>query len=78
MAQAYHKNPPDRPGDKSAMIRLAEKNSHEYNLSERVIYKEGNAFSMPFPQKTFDFAFSNGSLHEWEDPEKVFSEIFGF
>jgi len=60
----------------SAMIRLAEKNSHEYNLSERVIYKEGNALSMPFEDNAFDRAFSNGSMHEWEDPEKVFSEIF--
>ncbi|NLW75252.1 MAG: class I SAM-dependent methyltransferase, partial [Methanomicrobiales archaeon] len=60
----------------SAMIRLAEKNSHEYNLSERVIYKEGNALSMPFEDNAFDSAFSNGSMHEWEDPEKVFSEIF--
>ena len=30
---------------------------------------------MPFPTDTFDIAFSNGSLHEWENAEQVFSEI---
>jgi ubiquinone/menaquinone biosynthesis C-methylase UbiE len=59
-----------------AMIRMAEKNSKDYGLSDRSIYHEGNALSMPFANNTFDSAFSNGSLHEWEDPGKVFSEIF--
>ncbi|ABD40025.1 transcriptional regulator, MarR family [Methanospirillum hungatei JF-1] len=59
-----------------AMIRMAEKNSKDYGLSDRSIYHEGNALSMPFADNSFDLAFSNGSLHEWEDPGKVFSEIF--
>ncbi len=30
---------------------------------------------MPFPDASFDAVFSNGSLHEWEDPILVFDEI---
>ena len=58
-----------------AMISLAEKNAEQYNLQDRVSYEEGNALKMPFPDAFFDIAFSNSSLHEWEDPGKVISEI---
>jgi ubiquinone/menaquinone biosynthesis C-methylase UbiE len=58
-----------------AMILLAEKNAQEYGLSERVKYQEGNALHMPFADASFDAVFSNGSLHEWEDPAQVFAEI---
>ncbi len=57
------------------MIKLARKNSQEYSLSDRVEYTEGNALQMPFADATFDAVFSNGSLHEWEDPAQVFGEI---
>lgn len=57
------------------MIKTARKNADEYGLSDRVSYKEGSALEMPFGDDSFDFVFSNGSLHEWEKPEKVFSEI---
>ncbi len=58
-----------------AMIRVAEKNAAEYRLSGRADYREGNAIRMPFPDNAFDFAFSNSSLHEWEDAATVFGEI---
>ncbi len=57
------------------MIRLAQKNAQEYGLSDRVTYVEGNALRMPFADASFDAVFSNGSLHEWEDPTLVFGEI---
>lgn len=59
-----------------AMIRMAEKNSQDDGLSDRATYREGNALSMPFADNSFDLALSNGSLHEWEDPERVFSEMY--
>lgn len=59
-----------------AMIHIAEKNAREYQISERISYKKGNALDMPFHNETFDLAFSNGSLHEWEDARQVFTEIF--
>ena len=58
-----------------AMIKIAEKNAGEYGFQDRVIYTKGNAIQMPFEDDTFDAVFSNGSLHEWEKPGKVFDEI---
>lgn len=58
-----------------AMIRIAQKNAAEYDLSKRAQYFEGNAISMPWGERDFNAVFSNGSLHEWEDPVRVFNEI---
>jgi ubiquinone/menaquinone biosynthesis C-methylase UbiE len=58
------------------MIRLAEKNATDYSFESRTKYVEGNCMRMPFPDASFDAVFSNGSLHEWEEPVKVFNEIF--
>lgn len=57
------------------MIRLAEKNARDYGFEKRTSYVEGNCMHMPFPDSSFDAVISNGSLHEWEDPVKVFNEI---
>ena len=58
-----------------AMIRIAEQNAGEYRLTDRVSYTEGNALRMPFADGSYDLAFSNGSLHEWEDARAVFDEV---
>ena len=57
------------------MIAMATKNAAEYGFSARVRYVEGNALDMEFPEASFDAIFSNGSLHEWEDPARVFGQI---
>jgi len=57
------------------MISLARKNAEEYGLSLRVEYKNGRAEDIPFEDETFDAVFSNGSMHEWSEPEKAFNEI---
>ena len=57
------------------MIDTATKNAEEYGLSARVKYVSGNALDMPFAENSFDAVFSNGSLHEWEEPVRVFGEI---
>ena len=31
---------------------------------------------MPFEDESFDSVISNGSLHEWETPVRVFNEIY--
>lgn len=58
-----------------AMIGLAARNAVEYGLESDVRYVEGNSMEMPFEDNSFDAVFSNGSLHEWENPVRVFSEI---
>ncbi len=58
------------------MIKVSRKNAQEYGFdSDRVKYEQGNALCMPFDDGQFDAVFTNGSLHEWESPEKVFCEI---
>ncbi len=59
-----------------SMITMATKNAIEYGFEKRVTYVEGNAMCMPFAASSFDAVFSNGSLHEWEDPVQVFNEIY--
>ena len=60
----------------SNMIKLAEKNAKDNGYEARTTYVEGNCMQMPFQDKSFDAVFSNGSLHEWEDPIRVFNEIY--
>jgi ubiquinone/menaquinone biosynthesis C-methylase UbiE len=59
-----------------AMIKMATKNSKEYGFEKRVKYEKGDAQKMPFEKNYFDGVFSNGSLHEWSQPEKIFNEIY--
>jgi ubiquinone/menaquinone biosynthesis C-methylase UbiE len=58
------------------MLAVAKRNAAEYGLTERVDYLEGRAQHMPFDDAQFDGVFSNGSLHEWSEPERVFNEIY--
>lgn len=57
------------------MISIAERNAREYGLGPKVQYVKGDALEMLFDDDTFDAVFTNGSLHEWANPVKVFDEI---
>ena len=57
------------------MMKQAEKNAAAYGFANRVRYVQGNGMRMPFADGAFDAVFSNGSLHEWEEPARVFAEI---
>ena len=57
------------------MIRLAEHNAREYGLAERTEYVRSNGSRMPFADNYFEAVFSNGSLHEWEQPRSLFDEM---
>ena len=59
-----------------AMIHQAEKNRSEYKLDERSRYIEGTALKIPLEDESADHIFSNGSLHEWENPYIVLSEVY--
>jgi len=58
------------------MISLAERNAREYDLTRRVEYVHSNGSKMPFEDNYFEAVFSNGSLHEWEKPGSIFSEMY--
>lgn len=58
------------------MLALARRNAADYGLNDRVAYAAGDARALPFPDAGFDAVFSNGSLHEWEEPEQIFAEIY--
>jgi len=60
------------------MISKAKNNAKEYGLSERVEYIQSSGNKMPFESEQFDAVFTNGSLHEWNDPENTFNEIWRF
>lgn len=57
------------------MIVAARKNAKEYGFEARANYMEANCLHMPIADAAFDAVFSNGSMHEWEDPVQVFKEI---
>lgn len=57
------------------MIAIAERNAKEYGLTDRVKYVKGDARKMPFESEHFDAVFSNGSLHEWANPEEILNEV---
>jgi ubiquinone/menaquinone biosynthesis C-methylase UbiE len=57
------------------MTKIAETNAREYGLEGRVKYVKGDAHQIPFDDNTFDGVFTNGSLHEWSQPVRVFDEV---
>ncbi len=59
----------------SAMLKIAEQNRSDYNLGNRAEYRIGTALELPLAENSVEHVFSNGSLHEWEDPDAVLSEI---
>ncbi len=57
------------------MMSIAKRNANEYGFENRVEYVKGDAQEMPFDDGMFDSVFTNGSLHEWPGPKRVFDEI---
>jgi ubiquinone/menaquinone biosynthesis C-methylase UbiE len=58
------------------MIDIATGNAHRHGVSEHIVFQEGDASKMPFEEASFDFAISSGSLHHWEEPGRIFREIY--
>lgn len=58
------------------MHDLAQQNARDYGFSARTEYRLGNCNHLPFADERFDAVFTNGSLHEWEDPCGAFDEIW--
>jgi ubiquinone/menaquinone biosynthesis C-methylase UbiE len=58
------------------MRALAQRNAQTYGLADRTQYRLGNCDRLPFDDNTFDAVFTNGSLHEWANPQGAFDEIW--
>jgi len=57
-----------------AMIAVAEKNAMDYGINAK--YMLGNAIEISFQNSSFDSVITSSSMHEWEDPIRVFNEIY--
>lgn len=57
------------------MVALATYNASEAGLQDRATYRLGEGQRIPSEDAAFDSVFSAGSLHEWDDPPAVLSEI---
>lgn len=56
--------------------RTVLRNARGYGLEADVEYFQANSMDMPLKDQSFDGVFSNGSLHEWENPAAVFNQIY--
>ena len=58
------------------MVRVAKQNAAKEGFVKRILYKKGTGEEMThIPNQHYDLVISRDSLHHWEDPKKVFSEI---
>jgi len=58
------------------MTSLAKRNAALYGVTERVQYDTGKGDALPYADQSFDAVFTNGSLHEWVNPQGTFDEIY--
>ena len=58
------------------VVRGAESRIHASGLGRQVKVALGDVLDIPFPDESFDFVLSLGSLHHWRAPDLVFDEIY--
>ncbi len=59
------------------MVRVASRNAADENLSDQTNYFKGFGEDMnTLPDDEYDLVISRDSMHHWDDPEKVFQEIY--
>ena len=59
-----------------SMIEIANRNTLEQGLSNRILFKKADASKMPFSDSEFDLVVTSGSLHHWKRPMEVINEIY--
>ncbi len=57
------------------MLRIARKNAHEAGMSNYET-RLGRAEEMPIESDSVNLVVTQSSLHEWENPQKGFAEIY--
>jgi len=58
------------------MIAIARRNADEYGVTARAQYVPSTGDRFPFDDNSFDAVFTNGSLHEWSNPQGMFGEMW--
>jgi len=57
------------------MLARAEGRARQAGLGDRVLFCQGDAAQIPFPDGSLDLVVSTLSLHHWRDPVAVLDEI---
>jgi ubiquinone/menaquinone biosynthesis C-methylase UbiE len=59
-----------------AMIKIAELNAIKAGVSQRVEFKVGSVYSLPYENDFFDMVVSTLSFHHWSEPIIGLNEIY--
>lgn len=57
------------------MLAAGEERAAEAGLSDRVVFRRGDAAEIPLPDSSVDLVVSTLSLHHWSDPVVVLDEV---
>ncbi len=60
----------------SECVALAEENSREHGVHERVSAVQGAAEKLPFDDNSIDLVVSRGSIFFWDDQQQGLSEVY--
>ncbi len=60
----------------SDMVAIAGKHTREFGLADRAVHLLGSADAIPFEDSVFEAVFTSRSLHEWLNPQIVFTELW--
>jgi len=58
------------------MLKIAETNSADMSLADRVKTRQGNVEELPFDDNSIDLIVSRGSIFFWEDQLKAVNEAY--
>jgi ubiquinone/menaquinone biosynthesis C-methylase UbiE len=57
------------------MVKIATQEAQRRGL-KNVVFRQGSASELPFPDAEFDLVISTLSFHHWKQPEKALEEIY--
>jgi SAM-dependent methyltransferase len=58
------------------MVRMAHANAQASGVSKSVEFRTGDPTNIPYPGRYFDLVVSVNVLHHWQDPIRMFEEVY--